>query len=44
MYSDEFIDGGVFCHAQLLNDNNNYLTFTDFARKFEIVSDSKSVT
>jgi len=39
LYIDEFIDSGVFFHTQLLNDNNNYLTFTDFARKFEFVSD-----
>jgi len=42
LYIDQFIDAGVFFHAQLLNDNNNYLAFTDFARKFEIVSDSQS--
>ena len=42
LFISKFINAGIYFHAQLLDENDNYMRFSDLACKFPITSDSQT--
>ena len=36
LYSKEFANAGIFYHYESVDDNNNYLSYSDLAQKYDL--------
>ena len=41
LYIEEFANAGIYYHYQLVDDNNNYLSFGDLAQKYDLKNENE---